>query len=355
LRCSGLQHAEEMGERMIRTLHTFQVQRLEILDEQGKEDTKLMPKLSKQQIIELYRWMLLAREYDDKALKLQRSGRLGTYASMLGQEAAIIGSSYALRKQDWLFPSFRMTGAMLLRGVDMATSYSYWGGDERGSNFPNNVNVFPLCITVGEQPLHAAGYAWGLKLKKQNAVVLTDFGDGGTSTGDFHEAMNFAGVFKLPIILLCQNNQWAISVPVSKQTAADTIAQKAIAYGIKGIQVDGNDVFAMYKATTEAIADAQKGRPTLIEAHTYRMSDHTTSDDAARYRTEKELNEWRKKDPILRLRRYMERKKIWSEKEDAALRKALSMKVDLAVKEYEAIPRAPREDMFKYTIAGGVK
>lgn len=340
---------------MIKTIQSFTIERIEILNEKGEADKKLLPKMSEKQILEMYRWMNVTRTFDRKAVALQRTGRLGTYASMLGQEATIIGSAYALRKQDWIFPSFRYSGGMLLRGIPMDKLYSYWGGDERGAKPPEKVNVFPLCITVGEQPLHATGYAWGLKLQKQNAIVLTDFGDGATSTGDLNEALNFAGVFQAPVIFLCQNNQYAISVPVSKQTAAKTLAQKAIAAGIKGVQVDGNDIFAVYKATQDAIADALKGKPTFIEAYTYRISDHTTSDDASKYRNEKEVKEWQKKDPLQRVKIYLEKKKLWNEKKEQSLQKECDMIIDKAVKSYEAIPRAPKEDIFKYTIAGGVK
>ncbi len=340
---------------MIRTLQKFEIQRIEILNEKGEADKKLLPKMSEKQIIEMYRWMYITREFDAKAVALQRTGRLGTYASMLGQEATIIGSAYALRKQDWIFPSFRYSGGMILRGIPMDKLYSFWGGDERGAKPPENVNVFPLCITVGEQPLHATGFAWGLKLKKQNAVVLTDFGDGATSTGDLNEALNFAGVFQAPVIFLCQNNQYAISIPVEKQTAAKTLAQKAIAAGIKGIQVDGNDIFAVYKATQDAIIDALKGKPTFIEAHTYRISDHTTSDDSTKYRSEKEVKEWQQKDPLQRVKLYMEKKKIWNTKKEEQLKNEIEIMIDKAAKSYEAIPRAPREDIFKYTLAGGVK
>ena len=274
---------------------------------------------------------------------------------MLGQEAAIIGSSYALRKQDWLFPSFRMNGGIMMRGLAMDKLYQFWGGDERGMKIPKDVNCFPVCITVGEQPLHATGFAWGLKLQKKNAVVLTDFGDGATSEGDVHEAFNFAGVFKAPVIFLCQNNKYAISVPTTKQTRAETIAQKAIAYGIKGVQVDGNDIFAMYQATKEAIEDAKKGMPTLIEADTYRMADHTTSDDAKRYRSEKEIKIWKKKDPILRLRKYMERKKIWSQKKEEQLIKKLEAEVNTAVKTYENRAKADPKEIFNYIFAEGGK
>ena len=340
---------------MIRTVRNFEVQRLEILDEKGNVDKKLLPKLSQKQIKELYRWMILTRVFDTKALSLQRTGRLGTYASQLGQEAAIIGSTYALRKQDWLFPSYRISGGMLLRDFNMTQLYQYWGGDERGMKCDKNVNVFPLCITVGEQPLHATGFAWGLKLKKQNAVVLTDFGDGATSTGDFHEALNFAGVFKAPVIFLCQNNQYAISVPVKKQTASGTIAQKALAYGIRGIQVDGNDILAVYKATQEAIKFALKGQPTLIEAHTYRRGDHTTADDATKYRKESEVKAWEKKDPILRLRLYMEKKRMWSKNDEGKVWSECQIIVDKAAKAYESLQKPLKEDMFKYVYAEGAQ
>ncbi|HLC22232.1 MAG TPA: pyruvate dehydrogenase (acetyl-transferring) E1 component subunit alpha [Candidatus Nanoarchaeia archaeon] len=339
---------------MIRTLKKFEIQRIEIVNEFGRVDHKLMPKLSAKQIKELYKWMILTRVFDTKAINLQRTGRLGTYASMLGQEAATIGSAYALRKQDWLFPSYRMNGGMLLRGIDMTKLYSFWGGDERGMKIDNDVNMFPLCIVVGEQMLHATGFAWGLKLKKQNAVVLTDFGDGATSTGDFHEALNFAGVFKAPVIFLCQNNKYAISVPVEKQTAAETLAQKAIAYGVRGVQVDGNDIFAVYKATQEAVQYAAKGIPTLIEADTYRRGDHTTADDAALYRKEKEVKAWEKKDPILRVRLYMEKKKIWSKTDEGNVWTQCQGIVDKAAKAYESLQKPPREDMFKYICAEGV-
>lgn len=339
---------------MIKTIQRFQIEKIEILNEKGEADKKLVPKISEKQLLDMYRWMSITRAFDAKALALQRTGRLGTYASMLGQEATIIGSAYALRKQDWIFPSFRYSGGMLLRGIAMDKLYSYWGGDERGAKPPENVNVFPLCITVGEQPLHATGFAWALQLQKQNAVVLTDFGDGATSTGDLSEALNYAGVFHAPVIFLCQNNQYAISIPVEKQTAAKTLAQKAIAAGIKGVQVDGNDLFAMYKATQDAIADALKGKPTFIEAYTYRMSDHTTSDDSTKYRSEKEVKEWQKKDPLQRVRLYMEKKKLWDTKKEEQLKKEIEGIIDKAVKSYEAIPRASREDIFKYTIAGGV-
>ncbi len=334
---------------MIKTVYQGSIERLEILSSDGTVDKKLLPTFTEKQLQELYYWMNLTRVFDTKALNLQRTGRLGTYASTLGQEAANIGSTYALRKQDWLFPSFRMNGGMLLRGARPEQIYQYFGGDERGMQLKNN--IFPICITVSEQALHAAGFAWALKLKQQNAAVLTDFGDGATSEGDFHEALNFAGVYKLPVIFLCQNNQYAISVSRKQQTASETLAQKALAYGIQGIQVDGNDIFAVYKATQDAIKNALKGIPTLIEAETYRISDHTTSDDAARYRTSKEVKQWQEKDPILRLRLYLEKKKLWNKKQEEALQKELQEKINTAASNYENIPKPLEDEIGKYTYA----
>lgn len=339
---------------MIKTLNTFEIKRLEILDEQGKIDKKLMPNLTTKQIKEIYYWMNLTRTFDQKALNLQRTGRLGTYASTLGQEAANIAPAYALKQEDWLFPSFRMNGGMMLKGVLPEKLYQYWGGDERGMKMGENTNVFPICITVGEQPLHATGYAWGKKISGEKIVTLTDFGDGATSEGDFHEALNFASVFKIPVIFLCQNNQYAISIPLKQQTRSETLAQKAIAYGMKGIQVDGNDAFALYAATKEARENALKGQPTLIEAHTYRRADHTTSDDAKRYRSLQELQQWEKKDPILRLKKYMEEQKIWTKDDEEKLQLDLKQKIDTAVKNYENTAPPNKEDITKYLYAGGI-
>jgi pyruvate dehydrogenase E1 component alpha subunit len=215
--------------------------------------------------------MILSRVFDEKALNLQRQGRLGVYASMRGQEASIIGSAYALKKEDWIFPCFRENGALILRGYPMHQLFMYWGGDERGMQVPGNVNSFPVSIAVGTQTLHAVGAAYANQYLNKKVVNIVYFGDGGTSEGDFHEAMNFAGVFQVPAIFICENNQYAISVPRQKQTHSETIAQKAVAYGIEGIQVDGMDVFAVYKAAKDAVDKARNGKgPTLIECCTYR-------------------------------------------------------------------------------------
>ncbi len=332
-------------------IQKFNIEYLSILDEKGKVDSRLMPKLNNDDIKKMFELMKLTRIFDEKALKLQREGRLGTYASSLGQEAAQIGSAYALEKEDFVFPSFREQGVFLLRGMPIDQYLAYWKGDERGMSYTKNINMFTVTIPVSTQIPHAVGFAWASKIKKESRVTAVYFGDGATSKGDFHEALNFAGVFDVPIIFICQNNQYAISVPFTKQTKAATIAQKAIAYGIYGIRVDGNDIFAMYKATKEALERAKKFKPTLIEAFTYRRADHTTSDDAKHYRIEKELKQWEKKDPIDRLRKYMTIKKIWTKEYEQELDKKFNELMDEEIKKMESIEMPKKEDIVKYVYA----
>lgn len=311
-----------------------------------------MPKITAAQVRQMYELMVLARLFDEKAIALQRQGRLGTYAAVQGQEAAQIGSALALQKEDWVFPGFRESSVLMARGVPLHMILQYWAGDERGDHIPPQTNCFTVAIPVGTQTLHAVGFAWGMKLKKQKAVTIVYFGDGASSEGDVHEAMNFAGVFTVPVVFLLQNNQYAISVPRSRQTAAETLAQRAVGYGFGGIVADGNDVFAVYKATAMALEKARTGGgPTVIECITYRMGDHTTSDDAKRYRTEKELAAWRKRDPIGRLRKYMEKKKLWTKQYEEHVRAEAQKTVEQAVTEMEARPKPDPKDMFAYTFA----
>ncbi len=325
---------------------------LQVLDENGNCDEELMPKLSTDQVKELYKSMVLARVFDEKAFSLQRQGRLGTYAPLVGQEAAQIGSAYALNKEDWMFPGYRENGSIILRGMPLDLLFQFWAGDERGSAVPKGVNNFTITIPVGTQVPHAVGAAMAAKIKKDKIAVLVYFGDGATSKGDFSEGMNFAGVFKAPVVLMCHNNQYAISVPIEKQTAAKTIAQKAIAFGFEGVRVDGNDVFAVYKATKEALDKARAGQgPTLIECLTYRIGDHTTSDDWTIYRKKEEVEEWKKKDPIERLSKYAKKKGLWDEKFEEQVRKECEALINEAVKKAESAPKPKPEDMFKYTYA----
>jgi len=324
----------------------FHVKHLHILDEKGKCNEKIRPKLTRADIKKMYELMVVSRVFDEKALTLQRQGRIGTYAPAVGQEASQVGSSYNLKKTDWLFPAFREAAAYITRGVPISKQFIYWGGDERG-NVITTPNTFPPAVPVGTQILHAVGVAWGLKMQKKKAATLVYFGDGATSRGDFHEGMNFAGTFKLPVVFFCQNNQYAISVPRTRQTAAETIAQKAIAYGFEGIQVDGNDIFAVYKATKDALDKARKGGgPTLIEAFTYRMGDHTTSDDASRYRTKKEVDKWKKRDPVLRLQRYMQKKGMWTKEYDRKLLKRSKERIEIEVKKMEQLTKPNPKDIF---------
>ncbi len=337
---------------MSRIAKVFHVSHLQILNEHGKCDEKLMPKLESAEIKRLYELMVLSRQFDETAIKLQREGRLGTYASGYGQEAVGVGSAFVLNEADWLFPSFRDSAALITRGYPMSMILQYWGGDERGMKAPDNLNIFPIAVPVATQIPHAVGAAWGMKLKGKKTAALVYFGDGATSKADFHEAMNFAGVFKTPCIFVCENNQWAISVPVSKQTASETIAQKAIAYGFEGIQVDGNDIFAVIKATQEALKLAKNGKEaTLLECVTYRLADHTTSDDASRYRSQAEVDAWKAKEPIERLRKWMERKGLWNEDYGKSVENDAKEKISKAVDDYLKEPLPSPEDIIKYTYA----
>lgn len=237
-----------------------------------------------------------------------------------------------------------------MRGLPLAKILQYWSGDERGSMIPEGQNDFPITIPVGTQIPMGTGVAWGAKLRGDKIAVLVYMGDGATSKGDFHEGLNFAGVFSIPVVFVCQNNQWAISVPLSRQTAAETLAQKAIAYGLPGIQVDGNDVFAVYKATDEALKRARAGGgPTFIEALTYRLGDHTTADDASRYRSTEEVTQWKAREPIERLRKYMERNGFWDQSYEQQVLTTAREQVEAAVQELENTPPPDPRDMFRYT------
>ena len=320
-------------------------ERLEILDTEGGVDLALMPEIDPSRIRDLYRDMALMRTFDTKALKLQRQGRMGTWPPIKGQEAIQAGVALAMGENDWLIPAFREHGIMVLRGVPLHLVFAYWAGDERGSSYPEDVRCFPVAVPVGSQWQHGTGVGLSLKLRDEDAVAVTFGGDGSTSEGDFHEAVNCAGVFGTKTVFVIQNNQWAISVPLHRQTAAETLAQKAHAYGITGIQVDGNDVFAVYAAATEAIERTRRGEgPSLIEAVTYRLGDHTTADDASRYRPEEELEEWEGRDPILRLRRYLVEQGLWDDDQETVLLEEATSWVDGQVKALEEMePQAPEE------------
>lgn len=329
-------------------INTFSVTRLDILDPDGTADESLLPHLSREDCLRLYELLFLSRAFDGRALNLQREGRIGTYPSILGQEAAQVGSAFALEKSDWVFPSFRETGVHITLGYPMDLLFRYWAGDERGLLCPDGLNVLPVSVSVGTHIPHAAGAAMAARYRGDPVVAVAYFGDGATSKGDFHEGFNIAGVYRLPVVFICQNNQWAISVPRSRQTASATLAQKAFAYGIEGIQVDGNDVFAVYSATRQALERARNGGgPTFIECFTYRISHHTTADDADRYRSSAEVDDWRQRDPLERLRRFLDKRGYWDKDYQSALEKRTRETIDQAVRDAEKAPPPERSEIFR--------
>ena len=317
----------------------FSISYLQILDEKGKVDQKLEPKISNKDLLALYRWICLAREVDQRMINLQRQGRIGTLGPSTGQEAAHCVPAFLMKENDWLVGAFREAGARLMRGESIAQALLFYNGFEEGNKKPQAMRTLPISIIVGSQTLHAVGIGYAMKYRgEKDSVVVTFLGDGGTSEGDFHEALNFAGVWQVPVVFIVQNNQWAISMPRAKQTHSKTIAQKAIAYDIPGIQVDGNDPLAMFVATQEALERARKGEgPTLIEAVTYRLMMHTTADDPKKYRSDEEVEDWKKKDPLPRFRKYLESKGIWDARKQKALDAEIKAEIDAAVKEFEAI------------------
>jgi pyruvate dehydrogenase E1 component alpha subunit len=293
-------------------------------------------------LVPFYRAMLLTRAFDEKAVSLQRTGRLGTYPSSLGQEAVGVGVAAAMRETDVLLPSFREQSAMLWRGVSIEEILLYWGGDETGNNFSKARNDFPICVPVGTHFSHAAGVGFALKSTGKEDVAVAIAGDGATSKGDFYESINLAGIWQLPVIFVINNNQWAISVPRSKQSASKTLAHKAVAAGIPGLQVDGNDVVAVRQVVSEALEQARKkNQPCLIEAITYRLTDHTTADDASRYRDDAEVSEHWASEPIKRMRIYLEQHAGWSRIEEETLLNKISNKIETAANAYlESAPQS---------------
>jgi len=303
-------------------------------------------------LIPLYRGMVLTRRFDAKAVALQRTGRLGTYASSLGQEAVTVGLAAAMVPEDVLLPTYREAGAQLWRGVRMDELLLYWGGDERGSDFQGPRADFPVCVPIASQCLHAVGVAYARKLKREPGAAVCVCGDGATSNGAFYEAINYAGVWRAPAVFVINNNQWAISMPRAAQTAAGTLAQKAIAAGIPGVQVDGNDVIAVRHAVEHALARARGGEgASVIEALTYRMTDHTTADDAGRYRKADEVSSEWAKDPIARLRSHLSGAGAWTKDAEERLIEAINGEIDAAVERYLATPPMPPEAMFDHLYA----
>lgn len=314
----------------------FSIEHKQYLDKDGTA-IKPLPSLSTKpkQLFSLYQQMLALRAFDTKTVALQRTGKMGTFPSSLGQEAVMIGIGNALQENDIFAGSYREQGIYFSLGIKMSEVLAYWGGDERGSNFSNGSRHFPICVPIATQCLHGAGAAYALKYRNQPQAVLTMIGDGGSSKGDFLEALNVAGAWELPIVFIICNNQWAISVPRQSQSATTMLAQKAIGAGIDGIQVDGNDLFAVYDTVDQALTRArQEHKPMLIEAVTYRLADHTTADDAKRYRTEEEVKQAWDAEPIKRLKQYLIDEHGWTEQQEQQALEHCTSLVEKAVEEY---------------------
>ncbi|SMO70794.1 pyruvate dehydrogenase (acetyl-transferring) E1 component subunit alpha [Melghirimyces algeriensis] len=305
---------------------------------------------SKEKKQAFYRWMVQVRSFDRRLVTLQRQGRSGTYAPMEGQEAAQVGCALALSKEDWIFPSYRELGIFMVAGMPLKQIILYWMGRVEGNVAPDGVRVLPPYVPIATQMPQAMGAAWAAKLKGERSVSVACFGDGATSEGDFHESLNFAGVFQLPVIFFCQNNHYAISVPFTRQSAVPTVAERASSYQIRGIRVDGNDVLAVYSAMEEAVVQArQGGGATLIEAVTYRLGNHTTADDATRYRDQLEEKEWISyRDPVVRLEMLLKSEGLLTEAEIQDWEEHCRDVVEQAVKEAESAAGLPPEHMFDH-------
>jgi 2-oxoisovalerate dehydrogenase E1 component subunit alpha len=337
----------------MKTVAEFKIHYRQILGEAG-EVLAPLPQFAQDtvEILRMYRAMTLVRVFDAKAVNLQRTGQLGTYPSSLGHEATHIGIGAAMRPEDVLAPVYREFGTQLWRGVTMTEILTYWGGDERGSDFAVPREDFAWCVPIATQTLHAAGAAMAFKIRKQPRCALAYIGDGGTSEGAFYEALNLAGSRALPVVFVIVNNGWAISVPVAAQTAARTLAQKAVAAGIAGVQVDGNDVLAVREVVGEALENARRGAgPTLIEALTYRLSDHTTADDASRYRSSEEVKAAWALEPLIRLRAFLAANGQWDAAREQALLDECATTVDAAVSEYLARAKPATDAMFDHLFA----
>ncbi len=331
----------------------FQVQYRQVLNPAG-ELVEPLPICcaDPQQLLDGYRWMVLTRAFDQKAIALQRTGQLRTYPSCLGQEAIAVALGASMRPEDVLLPSYREPGTLFMRGVQMEEILLYWGGDERGSDFSSAREDYPFAVPIASHTVNAVGVAYAMQLRAEARVAVCTLGDGGTSKGDFYEAMNAAGVWRLPLVFVVSNNQWAISMPRQQQSACQTIAQKAIAAGIPSMQVDGNDLFACRAVFADAIEQARRGGgPMLIEALTYRLGDHTTADDARRYRSAEALSEHWKLEPVVRLRRYLLDNGWWGKDQEAALNAEVAEQVGAATAAYLATPVQPVESIFDFMYA----
>lgn len=328
----------------------FSISHLQVLDEKGKVDPKLEPDLSEDYLLNMYRWMRLARELDERMLKLQRQGRLGTFPPNTGQEAISIPAALAMQKNDWFIGAFRELGGRLVRGEPLTATLFYYNGWEEGNIMPqDDLRIIPTSVVIGCQIPQAAGLAYASRYQGEDAVTVCFIGDGGTSEGDFYEGLNFAAAWKAPVVYICQNNQWAISVPRSAQTVSQTIAQKGVAVGMPCLQVDGNDPLAVHVAVSEALNRARAGEgPTLIEAVTYRLMMHTTADDPKKYRSEKEEQDAWTREPLIRTRQYITAKGYWDDAKEEALLAEVKAQVEAAVKDFETPRDWAQDEPFRH-------
>jgi 2-oxoisovalerate dehydrogenase E1 component alpha subunit len=330
---------------------------LTIIEKDGRAAKAKDPNLSADELRELYRLMVMTRTMDERGLVLQRQGRIGFYLPSTGQEASHLGSAFALRASDWIFPAYRQPGILLLRGADLVQIVCEWFGNAgdicKGRQMPVHysfraINFVSISSPIGTQLSQAAGAAMAARIRKEDTVVMTYCGDGGTSSNDFHAGLNFAAVFKAPVVFVAENNYWAISVPLEVQTASESLASKAEAYGMPGVRVDGNDILAVYRVCREAVERARKGEgPTLIETVTFRMGPHSSSDDPTRYRDQKLVEQWAQRDPIERFRRYLEQKELWDETWDGEVRAQSREAINAAIKRAEEFPKPAIESMFE--------
>lgn len=342
-----------MNKHSTKTEHTFNVGYTQYLDEKGRLSESLehlsAVGVSSELLIELYRWMLFTRTFDCKTIALQRTGRLGTYASCLGQEGVGAAIGKAMREEDVFIQSYRETAALLIRGVKPEEILMYWGGDERGMDFEGPREDMPCAIPIASQCCHAIGISYAMKLRKEPRVAVVVCGDGATSKGDFYEAINAAGVWQLPLVFIINNNQWAISLPRDEQSSCETLAQKAIAGGVSCEQVDGNDVIACYIKIRDAVEKARKGEgPHLIETISYRLSDHTTADDASRYRQDDDVGDAWQKEPITRLKNLLVDELLLDKSDIERLENQCGDDIEAAVARYLAMPPASPTAMFEY-------
>lgn len=328
-----------------------QFEMYQILNEDGEiVNEEDMPELTDEDLQELMRRMVYTRVLDQRSIALNRQGRLGFYAPTAGQEASQLGSQFALEQADYILPGYRDVPQLIWHGLPLYQAFLFSRGHFHGNQMPEGVNAMSPQIIIGAQYVQTTGVALGMKLRGKKAVAVTYTGDGGTSQGDFYEGINFAGAYSAPAIFFVQNNHFAISVPVEEQTAAKTLAQKAVAAGIEGIQVDGMDVLAMYAVTKHAREHAISGNgPMLIEALTYRYGPHTMAgDDPTRYRTEELNDEWEKKDPLVRFRKFLENKNLWSEEQENKVIEQAKEEIKEAIKETDKYPKQKVTDLISF-------